>query len=352
MPGRLVVILGAGASADSASARVAGRELNWRPPLVTELFAERFVNTLNQYPVAQAAAADIRRVEQSSLSIEQFLRETYADRQEALPRRKFLSIPLYLQQVLLQVSYQYTPQPDNYDLLLSRLFDLLENTDLNVVFVTLNYDLLLDRRLNHLFGRLDTLEAYIAPDRRWSLIKLHGSVDWGRPVLSARRDGDLFDPPVDLRTSDQIVLARGPLNHRRAPELKSLRETHSENGEIINLYPAHAVPLGEDDEAVCPPEHFGFLKNELQAADALHLLVIGYSGVDQELLTLLGQTGALIKSFGIVNRDLATGQQVLARLSTGIVRELGDGWIYQGSFGDFVQGDGWNEYLGHLTRNL
>ena len=90
MPGRLVVILGAGASADSASARVAGRELNWRPPLVTELFAERFVNTLNQYPVAQAAAADIRRVEQSSLSIEQFLRETYADRQEALPRSSSL----------------------------------------------------------------------------------------------------------------------------------------------------------------------------------------------------------------------------------------------------------------------
>lgn len=345
-------ILGAGASADSASARVSGVEPNWRPPLVTELFDTRFANILNQYPVAQAAAADIRRVEQSSLSIEQFLRETYADRPEALPRRKFLSIPLYLQQVLLEVSYRYAPQPDNYDLLLSGLFDLFGATDLNIVFVTLNYDLLLDHRLNHLFGRLDALDSYIDGDRRWSLIKLHGSVDWGRTVLSARRDGDLFDPPVDLRTAEDIVLARGPLNYRRAPELKSLRETHNANGEIINLYPALAIPLGEDDEAVCPPEHLGFLRNELQVADALHLLVIGYSGVDQELLTLLGQAGTPIKSFGIVNRDLVTGQAVLRRLSTGIVRELGDGWIYKRTFGDFVQGDGWDEYRGHLMRNL
>lgn len=142
------------------------------------------------------------------------------------------------------------------------------------------------------------------------------------------------------------------MNDRRAPELRSLRETNDDDGNLVNLYPALAIPLGEDDEAVCPPEHLGFFSNGLQTADSLHLLVIGYSGVDQELLTRLGQTGTPIRSFGIVNRDRESGQAVLRRLSTGIVRELGAGWISEMAFGDFVQGDGWDAYRGHLTRNL
>src|SRR3954451_9684630 len=106
---RLIVVLGAGASADSTSHHVPGVNPSRTPPLVRELFDNRFDAILNQYPLGQFAAADIRRLAADSFSIEQFLRERYAGNAHELVRRKFLSLPLYLQQMLLQVSWEYTP---------------------------------------------------------------------------------------------------------------------------------------------------------------------------------------------------------------------------------------------------
>jgi hypothetical protein len=53
------VIVGAGASYDCASDLVDTIESR-RPPLVKNLFAKDFAGTLVRYPLAQAAAADIR----------------------------------------------------------------------------------------------------------------------------------------------------------------------------------------------------------------------------------------------------------------------------------------------------
>jgi len=353
MPDRLIVVLGAGASADSVSPHVTGTNDSRRPPVVRELFHPRFAEILNRYPMAQSAAADIRRLDQTSLSIEEFLREKYAPSSVELTRRKFLSVPLYLQDVMLDVSYAHSPQPDNYDLLISYLSDLLAETDLNVLFVTLNYDLILDRRLDQITP-LDSLESYTDPDRRWALIKLHGSVDWGRMVMTRLITGGLVNPPADLAVSNDIMLARGPL-----PELASggsrldtlrLRDVPPHGSTL--LYPALSAPLGEDDELSCPPEHVGFLRNELQVAGNLHLLVIGYSAVDLEVLRLLRDTSTPIKSFGIVNQNLEAAQQVGGRLHEQTQKDLGDGWVWDSTFGGFVQRDGWDRYKQHLMRNL
>jgi hypothetical protein len=193
MADRLVVVLGAGASADSVSHMVAEQNQDWRPPLVRELFDPRFASILNDYRIAQSAAADIRRQEQqlkrqerTSLSIERFLREEYAGSPGKLRRRKLLSLPPYLQDVLLASSVRHSPQPDNYDLLVSYIYDLIEDTDLNILLLTLNYDVVFDRCLDAV-EPLNTLDDYVHPDRRWALIKLHGSVDWGRRGCPDRR---------------------------------------------------------------------------------------------------------------------------------------------------------------------
>ena len=351
MPDRLVVVLGAGASADSVSPNVVGGEANWRPPLVRELFDGRFAGVLNRYPMAQFAAADIRRLDQSSVSIEQFLREEYASSTVELAKRKFLSVPLYLQDVMLHVSYRHSPQPDNYDLLISYLFDVLAETDLNVLFVTLNYDLILDRRLDQITS-LDTLDAYVDPDRRWALLKLHGSVDWGRMVMTRPLRGALANPHADLTVSDDIVLARGQLSGVSASSLDDLRRRDIPPHGSTLLYPALSAPLGEEDELSCPPTHVGFLRNELQAAENLHLLVIGYSAVDLEVLKLLRDTSTPIKSIGVVNFDQPSAQQVLGRIDQQTQKHLGDRWVWDSTFGGFVQRHGWDTYKRHLTQNL
>jgi hypothetical protein len=63
-----------------------------------------------------------------------------------------------------------------YDRLIERLLRLPY-----VFFVTLNYDVLLDRRLSA-YHPLLSFDEYVTRDKNWSLIKLHGSVNWFHPT--------------------------------------------------------------------------------------------------------------------------------------------------------------------------
>lgn len=90
----LVVILGAGASRACAPPPL---DEGFRPPLTAELFDQRFAGILNHYPLAEAAAADIRVVVSSgALAIERFLRERLRESADPYARRRYLQIPLYL----------------------------------------------------------------------------------------------------------------------------------------------------------------------------------------------------------------------------------------------------------------
>ena len=108
------------------------------------------------------------------------------------------------------------------------------------VFVTLNYDTILDERL-HLHSPIDDLDGYIARRTpQWSLIKLHGSVNWGRQILTP--GFRLHEPGPTLEVQDQIVW-KGPPSH----DLAALR-----SGEVADaFYPALSVPVGQEDELVC-----------------------------------------------------------------------------------------------------
>jgi hypothetical protein len=341
MTERLIIVLGAGASADCASGRVHGVDARWRPPLVKDLFESRetFADVLNRYPVGQFAAADIRRLDPDSVSIEQFLRETYVDGASELVRRKFLSVPLYLQELLLAASLNYARQPDNYDLLITNAID---GTDMEVLFVTLNYDLLLDQRLDNL-SRLNSLDDYIDAERGWSLVKLHGSVDWGRRVRTVAPD-DHRDPPPYQESYPEIMLARSSLRGL-GPSVEPLRRRSVDPFGEIDLYPALSVPLGERDELSCPDKHVAFLQQQLQLSDGIHLLVIGYSGIDLEVLGVIQRTSARIKTTMIVNRDEESAHGVFRRLDSQLARPLGDVSMWPATFNDFMQGDGWASYM-------
>ncbi len=149
MPDHLFILLGAGASYDCASNYVTVQAKS-RPPLTTELFESRFEDVLHFYPLAETAAAEIQpAVESGPIAIEQFLREKLRDSTHLHRRQMFMAVPLYLQHLLFDISSWdlatntgYTRHPDNYSRLVSAALDLDE-----AVFITLNYDILLDRRL-------------------------------------------------------------------------------------------------------------------------------------------------------------------------------------------------------------
>lgn len=232
---RLVVIVGAGASADAATPEYVNDD-KWRPPLVKDLFSRKYSAVLDRYPFAQEVAADLGPGQQPALSIEQFIRERYRGSDHPPSLRKYHSIPLYLQELLHGCSQHFTPAPDNYLRLMSALLELPET-----VFVTLNYDTLLDSRLSG-HSPLQTLDDYIArKEPEWSLIKLHGSVNWGRAIRGPS-SFSFVEPPPELHLDEEIVVTGGA-----AEPINVLRGIGTES-----YYPALSVPVGEEDELVCP----------------------------------------------------------------------------------------------------
>jgi hypothetical protein len=186
----LVVILGAGASR-ACTPRPGNQD--YLPPLTADLFSERYAHTLRNYPLAEAAAADIRVVVSSgALVVERFLRERLRESADPYARRRYLQIPLYLHELLAEVSQHYAPDPDNFDRLINAALALE-----SVLFITLNYDTILDSRLALQTGPITSMDGYVQKEQRWALVKLHGSVNWARAVN---------DPDLRLPNGDDMMV--------------------------------------------------------------------------------------------------------------------------------------------------
>lgn len=192
--------------------------------LTAQLFDETWADILHHYPLVQQTSSGIRRaIGTGAVGLEEYLLRL-RDSQHDHENRYFRQVPLYLQHLLYQASRPLTPgrgtggftnHPSNYASLVSAALRLDQ-----VAFITLNYDLLLDRRLAvedppNPRGEMN-LDWYVDPDggRRWGLFKLHGSINWGRRVLndplplsSTRSRAEVFDALGDeIQVSDEIRL--------------------------------------------------------------------------------------------------------------------------------------------------
>jgi hypothetical protein len=324
----VVVVLGAGASLGCASHGPSGNERD--PPLVTDLFdgEPRIKVVLSQYPRAAAAGAEIRR-RRNPRAVEDFIRERFKDSDNAIDQLKFLSIPYYLQELLFRVSHGYTRDPNNYDVLIAGLLRL----PTQVLFVTMNYDTLLDDRLHAVAGELERLDDYVRPEHNWALIKLHGSITWVRRI--ATDDSiDPFSPTFDPKLIDDTILLRRENDIGR---LRSEGTTH--------YFPALSVPVGAADEMNCPPFHVDFLRQALGRAEGIHLLVIGYSGHDREVLELLRESATSVKSLTVVNHDYDAAGATKSTLHSAARIPAVPGEAHDGDLNGYIQGSGFDQYL-------
>jgi hypothetical protein len=353
MPDHLFVLLGAGASLDCASGHVT-RIDNYRPPLTSQLFDSKFESILNLYPLAESAAADIRpAVARDPIALEAFLRETLRDSPHRHLRRQFRAIPLYLQHLLFDISAWdpphrgYTAHADNYSRLITAALELDE-----AVFITLNYDILLDRRL-FVYADLVDMDSYIKAGENWSLIKPHGSVNWGRQVLSAwdRPSHDVFLAATFAALGDEFSLDEH-ITLRLAAEARGLRHegADSSGGGGRLYYPALSAPLGPGDELVCPPNHVAHLREKLRAYDGLHLLVIGYSGLDDEVLKLLRESENSLRSLTVVSESEEAAIKTKNAI-TGAIGLAGFGLdqLISSGFDEYARSEGMRRRIDGLT---
>jgi hypothetical protein len=298
---------------------------------------------LSHYPWVEIASSEIRSAATSGISLEKFLREQYRDSSHEHDRRVFFQVPLYLQHRLMTASRtRQTGVPDHYDALLMRARRLDD-----VVFVTLNYDLLLDQRLRG----LDTLKSYIAKgqyrERGWSLIKLHGSVNWVRALVEG--SDVAVDPPYYSESFDRFALSGNtPLSPEiefraldpRASEETTLARTRASGNQAL-FYPALSVPLGgANAKPSCPADHLDFLEERLREAGGLHLLFLGFSGYDADVLQMIRASDTDIRSVTTVDPDADAHRRILEGL--GSYPHERSGHVVK-AFSDFISSGGFSD---------
>jgi hypothetical protein len=321
----LVVILGAGASRASGAYAPHGLP----PPLTVDLFSESaYGEILASYDIAHQAGRFIthERDADEALALERVLHGLRVS-DSAHHKHMAIAVPPYLQDLLHRVSTRHYSAAFRYDRLIERVLRLPY-----VFFLTLNYDVMLDRRLSG-FHRLSTLDDYITRVKNWSLIKLHGSVNW---FHRASRHYDPRLPPRDLEWDSSFGCAAP-----NAP-LSDIREA-PERGNTWH-YPALALPEGPDDRLVLPKAHLDFLQGTLQTAQKIDVLVIGYSGLDQEVLSLLVRANSEVRRMTVVGRSYEGAVEVYQRFNEA---GLGGLWpnVVSGDFKSWADGGGLNRLV-------
>lgn len=277
---KLCVILGAGASHDVAGDGSPLINKNFRPPLAKDLFNiaqnPAYWDVIKKYQGASFLAQPLAtKIPSGEISLENELRK-YSMHQDPEIRHAFKYIPAYLRDLLVKASYEYTNMPSSY---IELVFELLAEHPHEVLFITLNYDTLLEIALTKYSASLynfGDIESYVTPGRSAKVLKLHGSINWYRKIPNSEGntwDNALVELDIFEKTSENEIMV---FNNRQ-----SMNEIVIEKS---RLFPILTAPLAgkEPTDIVCPESHIEAARVFLN--DCYKYMIIGTSGLDDDLL--------------------------------------------------------------------
>ena len=285
----LMVVFGAGASYDSFPSLPplpANRGTHAdRPPLAAELFSERpeFNDVLKSYPDCQTIVPYLRRV---GASVEKELGRL-SDEAAGNPtrHRQLADVRYYLHEILWRCENRwklFTSGVSNYRTFMDQIAEWTEPLG-QILLVTFNYDRLLEDAMTAVRLNIKQLPDYIS-DRKFKLIKLHGSINWTRPILVVS-DGwerisgrDVINEVIsrfnELQVSSEIQITT------QIPMAKHKDGKHA-------LFPAIAIPVQNKADFECPPAHLEALQECLP--NVTKLVVIGWRGAENHFKKLLAE---------------------------------------------------------------
>lgn len=344
----LVVVLGAGASKDCvAQGSISEFNDEFRPPLTRELFEFRpaFNRILQKYPKVRALSEELRTRLRDGEGLEPLLRE-FDVNPNLQVKKQVLEIQLYLQELLWTVGDKFIQSGGSkYDTLVR---NLLTSSYEKVILLNLNYDLFVERAIetfeDHAFS---DISSYWPQNKKWALVKPHGSVNWGRELLNFHPSGvrDINAVLAQLsqlpKFSDEITLVG---NRTRIEPFDVNARTNT--GKI--LFPCVALPSEGAKDFVCHDEHLDALREHV--ASCTSFLFIGFSGLDPHILDLL-KKGPKIAKLKIVSRSLDSAEKIHKRLSRkipripSIRRNSLSSHLYSFGFASFVESNDFKKFL-------
>jgi hypothetical protein len=315
----LLVILGAGASFDSYASRPASsgqyRAMDHRPPLADELFGDRhhFGAVMERYGKCLDIATRLRHLPEG-VSIEKVLQDLQSEAGEYPERvQQLVSVRYYLQDILYHCSTNWWNSCQgmlNHRQLLDDI-KRWHRKGSRVCFVTFNYDILIDYAFASTGFPISNFKDYISQE--FLLIKLHGSVNWGR-IVRTPLTRDLLDSPDKM--ARELISRFGEIQITKEYVMGTNPPPASNSD--YGVVPALAIPVESKLEFECPEELVEALKSFIP--HVTKVLIIGWRGTERPFLDLLKNGLRNSKAhFMIVNGSDWHSQDTANRL----MKELG-----------------------------
>ena len=255
-----------------------GQHEQFRPPLANQLFENRswFIPIMSQF----GEFGDFRSLVTSLRACDSVERRLAEIQQEAdvLPIRhcQLAAICYYIQSVIWQCEknwYKHHVGITNH----SALFEMIElwrhRSNEKVCVVTFNYDTLIEKAMEQVLkATFNEMSQYVS-DQNYKLIKLHGSIDWGREVSAE----------VGLGVPAHVVHNAAKLQISDRYRKVSRPNAVFEDGSVG--YPAIAVPVEKKSEFVCPELHLSTLANLIPSVSKI--VTIGWRAMERHFLDML-----------------------------------------------------------------
>jgi hypothetical protein len=277
----LLVVFGAGASYDSVhhlpppgSPGFLGQFELYRPPLASQLFENRawFVPLMTQCGDFRSLVPSLR----VASSVERRLAEIQQEAETIDNRHcQLASIRYYLHSLFWEIERQWTLQHGG----ITNHAAFLEAIELwrrprceQVCIVTFNYDRMIEQAMTQVLGHAsESFSQYISDDH-YKLIKLHGSIDWGREVegITPHTASEFVRRAASLKLSEE---------YRKVIQPPAVLE-----GNMAG-FPALAIPVERKSSFVCPPEHLEALGNLISRVTKI--IAIGWRASEQHFLEML-----------------------------------------------------------------
>lgn len=346
----LMVILGAGASYDSAQAyrirssggggaqnfgyapSLSNDEGPWRPPLTKDLFLDSYralSEIVPKYPKLTHILPRLREPVHGR-SVEQMLEGIQAegrDNPESL--RELASVQFYLCELFQKVSLEWSSRTSgvtNYSPLVRDILRFNKSNE-QVCLVTFNYDSLLERALRT-FGFEDKEpKDFLDSHPILKLFKLHGSVDWCRLVDNAAGSRltpqQLIESADTLQVSDIFIRANATDSRQMFAFPKP-------------IFPAIAIPVQtkSKDDFECPSGHLSQLSEMLP--HVTKILIVGWQSKEAHFLAMLRSSLPSLTRVMVVGENTTDAERTRRYFLSEIGCPLPDEVVGQGGFTDFI----------------
>lgn len=349
----LLIITGAGASHDVINENIISPEafnsFSYKAPLTKNLFypptrngevaapAEEsgyILTCLKEYPLAWQAGYDFLNTCQNAneYNLEKYLYDLKTNNNKD-KKNQYWSMPLYLYKLFKIISNAYLPTakglPSNY----RSLFNEITGSKFNqVVWLNLNYDLFADHAIKSLTNNeLKTFDDYVnlitKNELKIKYIKAHGSVDWFFGISSK----------INI-TWEDIKKGNIPKDFEKylSKEVYTLEDTkrYTEANFPDKWFPAISVPLGKYKPIY--KKHFTKVKPFLKKATSI--LCIGFSALDEDILSTVKENIPEVNELLIVNGNLESGKRAYKKIARACnrLKVSEDVAVFDGGFSKFV----------------